>query len=182
MGNIQDHQPVLWICAVISRHNEAHQWAEEKLTEELGAVALVSEHFEFTETSFYEATMGVDLTKRFLAFETLGDPAALADLKQKTNELESRYREMTQHSEPRPLNLDPGYISDAKLVLATTKDRDHRIYLQNGIFAEVTLHYRRTGWSINPWTYPNYQREDFQAFFTQCRDFFRGVRKAAGKR
>jgi hypothetical protein len=178
MGQIQNHSPVLWICALISRHQEAHHWAEEKLVEQLGDVAIASPAFEFQETSFYEATMGADLTKRFLAFEQLGDPAGLADLKIKTNELESSYRATHENSEERPLNLDPGYISNAKLVLATTKDRDHRVYLQRGIFAEVTLHYRRTGWTLNPWTYPNYQRADFHEFFTRCREYYRAQKKS----
>lgn len=75
--------------------------------------------------------------------------------------------------ESRPLNIDPGYISEAKLVLATTKDRDHRIYLSGGIFAEVTLHFRAKQWTSSRWTYPDYQREDFQAFFTKCRNLLR---------
>jgi hypothetical protein len=52
---------------------------------------------------------------------------------------------VAQWPEPRPLNLDPGYLTEAKLVLATTKDRNHRLYLDRGIFAEVTLCYQRGG-------------------------------------
>ncbi len=173
MGEVQTHTPVLVIAAVISRHDQAHLWAQEKLIELIGPIALKSEHFRFTETSFYEATMGTELTKQFLAFEHLADPGNLAELKLQTNLLEKGYAEQFEHPEVRPLNLDPGYISDAKLVLATTKDRDHRIYLSKGIFAEVTLHYKRSGWSVNRWTYPNYQRPDFHEFFTICRNFLR---------
>ena len=75
------------------------------------------------------------------------------------------------HPEPRPLNLDPGYITAAKLVLASTKDHAHRIYLQDGIYAEVTLAYRHRAWQPLEWTYPDYRRADFQEFFTRCREF-----------
>lgn len=165
------------ITAVISRHDSAHQWAEAKLVEQFGSVALFSPHFQFRETSFYERTMGTDLTKRFLAFADPIDAAMLADHKRLSNSLEKQYATEFEHDEPRPLNLDPGYITAAKLVLATTKNRDHRIYLRDGIFAEVTLHYKKSGWAINPWTYPNYQRPDFHEFFDSCRRFLRAGTK-----
>lgn len=177
MGEIQQHPPVLMIAAVISRYDQGHQWAREKLIEMLGTVAMESEAFQFTETSFYEASMGAELVKRFLVFENFSDPGTLADLKQQTNALELEFAREFECPEIRPLNLDPGYITDAKLVLATTKDRDHRIYLRDGIFAEVTLHYKRSGWSVNRWTYPNYQRADFHEFFTRCRDYLRSRRQ-----
>jgi hypothetical protein len=89
------------------------------------------------------------------------------------NAWEEEYRASAEHSESRPLNIDPGYLTEAKLVLASTKDRDHRIYLSQGIFAEVTLHFARGGWQARPWTYPDYQRADYHAFFTTCRDYLR---------
>ena len=83
----------------------------------------------------------------------------------------SRIRRAGRHAEPRPLNLDPGYITPAKLVLASTKDHAHRIYLRDGIFAEVTLVYRQRKWQPLEWTYPDYRRDDYQRFFTQCREW-----------
>lgn len=176
MGQIQEHSPVMLISAVISRYDEAVNWAETELIQAWGPIALRSPPFAFHETSFYEATMGSGLVKHFFAFEQFIDPSTLIERKQLSNQLEQQYKEQFAHEESRPLNLDPGYISQAKLVLATTKDRDHRIYLGKGIYAEVTLHYKKSGWSINRWTYPNYQRKDFHAFFTQCRQFLRDRR------
>ena len=60
------------------------------------------------------------------------DPAELPLLKRRSNDWETEYRDSHPHPEARPLNLDPGYLTEAKLVLATTKDRDHRIYLSQG--------------------------------------------------
>jgi hypothetical protein len=74
---------------------------------------------------------------------------------------------------PRPLNLDPGYLGLGKLVLASTKDHAHRLYLSRGIYAEVTLNYQDRGWRHHDWTFPDYRRADYQQFFSQCRDYLR---------
>src|SRR4029078_12622455 len=105
--------------------------------------------------------MGTDLRKVFFAFESLVDPAELVACKETSNQWETDYQQLARHPEIRPLNLDPGYLTEAKLVLATTKDRDHRLYLDRGIYAENTLYYQRGAWQSRPWTYPDYQRPDY---------------------
>ncbi len=81
------------------------------------------------------------------------------------------------HPEPRPLNLDPGYIELGKLVLASTKDFAHRIYLGRGIFAEVTLQYKHHLWRHHEYTFADYRREDYQRFFSECREWLKGRRE-----
>jgi hypothetical protein len=171
MGDIHDPAPVLLIIAVVSRHTATLDWASERAASQFGAVALKSDAFDFTETDYYTATMGEGLKKQFLAFETIIDPGALAAIKRQTNAWEQEYAELQRHSEPRPLNLDPGYITGAKLILASTKDHAHRIYLAEGIYAEMTLMYRQRRWQPLEWTYPDYRRDDFQEFFTACREW-----------
>ena len=179
VGEIAKHKPVFLIAAVTSRYESALRWAIEQSTGHWGKLALQSPVFDFTETEFYTPTMGNDLKKQFLVFDEMIDPGDLAPTKVLSNRWERQYAEQTDHAQVRPLNIDPGYISEAKLVLATTKDRDHRIYLQQGIFAEVTLHFRGKRWTSSRWTYPDYQRADFQAFFTECRSLLRErIRKA----
>jgi hypothetical protein len=173
MGEIVKHKPVLLIAAVSSRYESALQWTIEKTTGYWGKLALQSPVYDFTETDFYTQSMGTDLKKQFLVFDEMIDPGDLAPTKIQSNQWELEYAEQADHPQKRPLNIDPGYISEAKLVLATTKDRDHRIYLQQGIFAEVTLHFRGKQWTSSRWTYPDYQRTDFQAFFTDCRNLLR---------
>jgi hypothetical protein len=173
MGIAQTHRPVLLICAVISRYDEAFDWSLERFRETWGESCLVSPRFDFVETTFYQATMGGELKKQFFAFDRLIDPTELPNAKLQSNQWEIQYARARQHAELRPLNLDPGYLTEAKLVLATTKDRDHRIYLDQGIFAEVTLHFHKGQWCNRPWTYPDYQRADFQAFFSEARNWLR---------
>lgn len=164
---------MLLLCGIFSQYSEATQWARAELIQVWGPLLLESEPFEFRETRFYEATMGSELRKQWLAFERLVDPADLANFKQTTNRLERAYAESHDHPVPRPLNLDPGYLTEAKLVLATTKNREHRIYLRDGIFAEVTLYFQDHRWQSSRWTYPDYQRPDLHAFLDRCRERLR---------
>ena len=173
MGNIHEPGPVLLLVAAFSRHEEALDWARDEAERAWGPVAVASETFEFVETDYYQASMGAGLKKIFWAFERLADPGDLVETKRHTNEWEASYAQVSSHDETRPLNLDPGYLSEAKLVLASTKDHAHRIYLARGIYAEVTLHYQSRRWQAADWTFPDYQREDYQRFFTECREYLR---------
>jgi hypothetical protein len=175
MGQIQPHPPVLLIMAAFSRYGEALDWACQRAAAECGPVALHSEWFAHDETTFYQPTMGAGLLKTFFAFQRRIDPTAIVDLKHRANAWEEEYHAASNHPESRPLNIDPGYLTEAKLVLATTKDRDHRLYLDRGIFAEVTLHFHRGAWRERPWTYPDYRRADYHRFFDQCRELLRGM-------
>jgi hypothetical protein len=169
------HAPsdVLLLIAASSRHDDAHAWGLHQAEREFGPRAAISDAFDFTETDYYAAEMGVGLKKQFWAFERLIDPGRLAAIKLTTNFWEAEYAGAGLHAEPRPLNLDPGYLTLAKLVLASTKDHAHRIYLADGIYAEVTLAYRRGAWQPLEWTYPDYRRADYHAFFTNCRERLR---------
>lgn len=180
MGEIHDPQPGLLILAGFSRYSAALSWARDEAANAWGPVGVTSDSFDFVETDYYEATMGPGLKKIFFAFENLIDPEQLAELKRQTNCWEDTYAKMASHPEPRPLNLDPGYITLGKLVLASTKDHAHRIYLSHGIYAEVTLQYQDRRWRRHEWTFPDYRRVDYQAFFSQCRDYLRRRQREGG--
>jgi hypothetical protein len=173
MGAIASHRPVLLLVAAFSRYDDALDWGRRQCEAAFGPIAVESERFEHNETTYYEREMGTGLRKTFWAFERLVDPAHLVDAKLTTNGWEAEYSAAADKPEPRPLNLDPGYLTEAKLVLVSTKDRDHRLYLDRGIFAENTLFFRAGGWQLRPWTYPDYQRADYHLFFTRCRDYLR---------
>jgi hypothetical protein len=171
VGQVQQSSNVLLLVATCSRYDAALDWVRDRAVHQYGSSVFTSEPFEFTETDYYTQTMGTGLKKQFLAFKRLIDSATLASIKRETNDYEAEYAALGRHAEPRPLNLDPGYLTPAKLVLASTKDHAHRIYLRDGIFAEVTLVYRRRIWQPLEWTYPDYRRDDYQRFFTECREW-----------
>jgi hypothetical protein len=177
MGDVVQPQSVLVILAAFSRHAAALAWGKERAEAAWGPVALESERFVFDATDYYEPTMGGPLEKCFFAFERLIDPQQLAELKWQTNAWEAEYAESGGRAEPRPLNLDPGYLTPAKLVLASTKDHAHRIYLSRGIYAEVTLFYKLRRWQHRDWTFADYRRADYQRFFSECREYLRAGRR-----
>ena len=170
MAAIETIEPVVRICAVISQDPNAIQWGVNELEKEWGKVAHRSEPLPFHANGFYDQHMGPDLRKVLLAFSDLCEPGGLADWKLKTNQLEKDYAEISKLDVVRPLNLDSGYVTQAKLVLATTKDRDHRLYLRDGIFAEVTLNYVAKKWIHHRWSYPDYRTEKVAKFVQACRE------------
>ena len=170
MGQIVPHSRALLLLAAFSRHEAALKWARDRAVAAWGSVARESPTFEFTETDYYQPTMGPGLRKVFFTFDRPFDPAELADVKRLTNRWEEEYAQAADHEELRPLNLDPGYLTLGKLVLASTKDHAHRIYLARGIYAEVTLYYKHGGWQPREWTFADYRREDYRQFFCQCRE------------
>jgi hypothetical protein len=173
MAAISPHRPALQILAAFSRYSEAFDWTRRLIEQAWGPIELASDLFDHRETNYYESTMGPDLKKTFFALQRLVDPAELPNWKIQTNSWEADYHHQSKHPESRPLNLDPGYLTEAKLILASTKDRDHRIYLCNGIFAENTLYFTKGAWHSRPWTYPDYQRPDYHQFFLRCREYLR---------
>ena len=171
MGLPTSPSPALLLLGAFSRYDAALGWARQRAVRAWGPLARESRPFEFNQTDYYEATMGRDLQKVFFAFARPFDPAELVAIKLETNRWEEEYARASSHPEPRPLNLDPGYLSLGKLVLASTKDFAHRIYLDRGIYAEVTLHYRHHRWRHHEYTFADYRRDDYQEFFSECRRY-----------
>ncbi|MEN6406307.1 MAG: DUF4416 family protein [Thermoguttaceae bacterium] len=173
MGQPLPHPPAMLLMAAFSRYDAALDWARRRAVDAWGPIALESPRFEFSETRYYDATMGPGLKKTFFALERPFDPAELVEIKWTTNRWEEEYAAMASCEEPRPLNLDPGYLTPAKLVLASTKDFAHRLYLSRGIYAEMTLQYKHHRWQPHEYTFPDYRRADYQEFFTRCREGLR---------
>jgi hypothetical protein len=101
-----------------------------------------------------------------LAFERLIEQEQLAAIKVTTNALELQWAQEKR----RQVNIDPGYLLRERLVLATGKNFTHRIYIGQGIYADLTLIYRRGRFEALPWTYPDYKAENMQIFLTRARN------------
>lgn len=169
MADVRFVEPVVRFCAVITRHEWARRWGIERIAEVWGAAHVTSAEIPFEAGGYYTSTMGPELQKTLVAFGDFADPADLADWKHQTNAWEAECAAQAKSDEPRPLNLDAGYVTQAKLVLATTKDRDHRIYLRDGMFAEVTLTYVGKRWHHHRWSYPSYRTDEVARFAGDCR-------------
>ena len=124
--------------------------------------------YEFTYTDYYTPEMGKGLKKAFYSFDRLIDPGALPEIKISVSEIENKHAVGGN----RKVNIDPGYITAAKVVLSTSKDYAHRVYIGRGIYGDVHLQYRNGAFVPNPWTYPDYQSADVGGFLLRVRARF----------
>jgi hypothetical protein len=129
-------------------------------------------------SDYYRDEMGDEIWRRFVSFAALGPADDLAGRKLRTNALEERWSD----GRGRRVNLDPGHLDLQRLVLASTKDAAHRIYLRDGIYAEVTLVFERGGFRPRPHTYPDYADPGALDFFNRVRELFRRQRPPAAPR
>ena len=125
------------------------------LRQDFGPIDEASAEVPFLWTDYYNAEMGEGIRRSFLLFADAVDPQDLAGIKTRTDELEI----MFSGREKRSVNLDPGLLAPGRFVLATTKDRAHRIALADGIYAELTLIFQKGAFRPLPWTYPDWASE-----------------------
>ena len=174
MGAIRAPEPVNLICGLISNDPDLMARAIRMMKEHIGPTDEITERCPFDMTDYYTAEMGEDLQRQFVSFEKLIQPDEIVYLKTLTNQLETRItRDLGLPEDHRRVNLDPGYITLSKLVLATTKDFSHRVYLRDGIYAEVTLRYTGGKWTPCPWTFPDFADERYHAFLDRVRQRFK---------
>ena len=149
---------------------------EPRLCEAYGPIDHRSDVLPFDFTDYYKTEMGDLIDRVFFSFERLIEADQLAEIKRQTNQLEDELAALLTKpgtKVKRPVNLDPGYIEQAKVILASTKNFYHRIYLGGGIFGEVTMHFKNNTYQFFPWTYPDYQSKDYQDFFLRMRQILR---------
>ena len=169
MAEIKSVAPVALFCGVIGSEPDLMDEAGRKLSASCGPIDITSELIPFDGSDYYEGEMGKGLFRRFYSFTTLISPDLIADVKLATQDIEDEYSIEQDGKVCRRVNLDPGYIAPSRLVLATTKDFSHRIYLQKGIYAEVTLGFGRQGCRYFDWTYPDFKKESYTKFFLDVR-------------
>jgi hypothetical protein len=198
MGLIKKSPPSVRFVAVFSAEDRFLRIALERLEAHWGKIAALGQAFDFVESPYYLRTMLVPqppesrlpegrlresqhdrtpraLRKQMVLFADPYDPAELAADKIQSHRWERDWTEeltLSQDDSKRLINIDPGYLSMTKLVLASTKNREHRIYLRDGIYAEVTLAFRDQAWTSMPWTYADYQRPDVLEFLKLARRGF----------
>jgi hypothetical protein len=138
----------------------------ENLENTFGLIDHRSDIIDFIHTDYYVSEMGVGLKKLLVSFERPFHPQDIWLAKRSTIDIESIYEEGGM----RRVNLDPGYVEPSKLILASTKNFSHRIYLQQGIYAEITMTYAGGQYHKLPWTYPDYQEPAFLKFLEIARE------------
>ena len=146
-----------------------------RLEKSYGPVSAVSAPLPFTYTDYYNSEMGDGIERFFIAFERLVQPDALSAIKTETDSLELELAENGR----RTVNLDPGLITEGNVILATTKNRAHRIAIGRSLYAEVTLIYHSHGFESFPWTYADYRSREVQETLLAFRREYLSLRKLA---
>ncbi len=167
--DLKQPQPVKLIVGILAADSRCLEAAEDATAGRLGQIDLLSDIWPFTQTDYYEEQAGSNILRRFVSIEKLVDPGTLAEVKHTTNEIEQELARRLSTDLSRPVNLDPGFVEPSKLVLATTKNYSHRIYIGNMMYAEVTLVYDKGAWQPFDYTYPDYCQQCYLDFFTKVR-------------
>jgi hypothetical protein len=176
MGAIRQFTPVKLFVGILVSNSKFIPAVEERLVALYGPIDHRSDVIPFDFTDYYEAEMGDLIDRVFYSFERLIEADQLPEIKRQTNQVEDELAPLLKTPSTnvkRPVNLDPGYIEQAKVILASTKNFYHRMYLGAGIFGEVTMHFKNNTYQFFPWTYPDYQSKDYQDFFLRMRQILR---------
>ncbi len=166
MSEPQTAEAVKLVASILYSEREILPAVLEALVEAYGITDYISSPQPFLYTDYYSREMGPSLERVFVSFEKLIRPEALPEIKLRTNELEKAF---SPGGGGRIVNIDPGYISPAHLILATGKGYTHRPYLREGIYADLTLIYCDKSFQTLPWTYPDYGEEETREMLKRIR-------------
>jgi hypothetical protein len=158
--------PAKIFMSLISSQNELICQASQSVGEYLGKIDLMTERLPFDFTSYYEEEMGKGLFRRFVFFEEVASPERVSSIKGVTDRIEEGFR----CAAGRKVNIDPGYLNLNQVILATHKDYSHRIYLRDGVYADLTLVYLQGGFQPLHWTYPDYRSAEIISLFNKARE------------
>jgi hypothetical protein len=161
------------ISGLLFAELEVRDRALEVLCEHFGPPDFLSETQLFVYTAYYDREMGTNIQRQVCSFLHLVPMESLPDIKLFTNRLEVQL----SRNGKRQINIDPGFLSEERVILATGKNYTHRIYLRNGIYADLTLLYQKGAYQKLPWTYPDYQEPTLLHFFCVLREKLRFQRQ-----
>ena len=169
MWKLKEPNSVKLVIGVLAANYQCLHSSADILTDKFGNADFMSDVWPFDKTDYYKDQTGPRILRQFLSFEKLIDPGRLAKIKLRTNKLEQKLAKALNVPLPRPANLDPGIIEPSKLILATTKNYSHRIYIGRKIYAEVTLIFDKGHWQPLSHTYPDYRQQCYFDFFDKVR-------------
>ena len=168
MGIYGDGHKVKLIVGLLSNDAAVMSKVAAALARIFGSVDFESGILDFTHSDYYRKEIGIGLKRKFLSFQKLLSLKDIYKVKLKTIRLEKKFLSDGK----RRVNIDPGYLDCAKLVLFSTKDYTHRIYLNKGIYAETTLFYKDKKFNAWPWTYPDYRSDKYINIFNSIRELY----------
>lgn len=169
MGYLITPQPAKLIVSIFTHDASLFAAIERRLARQFGPIDFRSPLLDFNQTRYYEEEFGGNLRREFIAFKKLIKTESLWKIKAATNAMEKK---CSRHGKRR-VNIDPGYLTLANLILASTKMFFHRIHMNRGIYQEVTMIYQDKTWKPLPWTYPDYQTNECKDILSKIRAILR---------
>jgi hypothetical protein len=157
--------PARLVVSAIFREERSLEAALLRIEEEVGEVRPAGPAFPFDWTDYYAEEMGSPLFRRFLRSERPVPRESLADIKIALERIEIAL----SFEGRRTVNLDPGLVTAENFILATGKNFTHRVYLRDGVFADLTLEFRNGEYRPLPWTYPDYASEAVRRLLREVR-------------
>lgn len=173
MSQIKIPLKALLIHSLLAQEEQLIHEVLAVLTKKYGETAVTSNILPFTHTDYYKKEFGSNLKRLFVGFADLVPQDILVQAKLFAMELEQRF----SHNGNRRINIDPGILTLERLVLATAKNFTHRIYLGQGIFADLTLLFQKGGFRPLPWTFPDYKEDAALAMWNTWRDHYKNTIK-----
>jgi hypothetical protein len=155
--------------SLIYKDEENFNTIKDQILIYFGECDQITDALNFDTTNYYEKEFGYPLKRRFIFIKNLCERDSLIDIKYKTYEIESKFKKNDQN---RIVNIDPGFVSKENIILSTFKNYSHRIYLGKGVFAEITLIYKKNSYTALDWTYPDYKKEETIKIFNEIRKKF----------
>lgn len=166
-------QDVKFFIGALFSDRELLKEAEEICVSRIGKIDHRSEAFPFEATSYYDNEMGTPIFRLFFSFDTLKSPGELAALKLQCNQIEDQLK-TDQH---RKVNLDIGYLDFHKMILASAKYNGQKIYLDNGIYADLTLVFENGAFHAVDNTFPDFKTGLYDEVFHGFRNTYKNQLK-----
>ena len=168
MSSLPKPEPkVKLIAAAMAAREDLIREVLSVLSASYGPVELTSPVFPFTYSSYYAAEMGEGLVKVFCSFRRLVHPRDIVAFKLEAMACERMF--LAEGTSSRRVNVDPGYLDEMKLVLATTKNASHRVYMDSGVHGDIELIYKHGAFTPLEWTYLDYREPAALEFFGKVR-------------
>ena len=178
MSILRKPKKVKLVIAFFSNSIKILDKIESKLEKKYGKIDYRTKNIDFTETDYYNEEMGNNLKTRYISFCKLVSRSALPSIKKFSCKLENKYSSNDNGTIKRLVNIDPGFLSLENFILATGKAYSHRIYLNKGVWADLTLIYQKENYINLPWTYPNYQSNKIKKVLLEIRDIYHNQLKS----
>lgn len=172
MARAQTPPPGRLIVSIIYSSMDALADGLKALEKKFGRVQFETLEIECAEASEYREEMGDGLLRRFFSFEKEVPRDSLPALKAACSKIEAQFADVTDNYLFRTVNIDPGILTPSNVVIATHKEFNHRMYLRDGVYAELALIYSRGTFCRLPWTASDYCDEEAIGFFRRVRDSF----------